>query len=146
MRDTTIKDDQYVPNLTADVVASFVSYNSLNPRDLAPLVGAVAAAFQAMVGSPDPEAPAALVPAVPINKSVTPSLIYCLENGKGYKSLKRHLWTAYEMTPEQYRAKWNLPADYPMVAPEYSAIRSALAVSAGLGRLSGAGRSKATSK
>src|SRR5690606_26204783 len=73
-------------------------------------------------------------PAVPIKKSVTPDFIICLEDGKKFKSLKRHLATHYNLTPEQYREKWGLPRDYPMVAPSYSAKRSALAKSAGLGR------------
>jgi predicted transcriptional regulator len=74
------------------------------------------------------------VPAVPIRKSVTPEAIICLEDGKSFKSLKRHLSSKFDMTPEQYRTKWGLPADYPMVAPAYAEARSALAKSMGLGR------------
>jgi predicted transcriptional regulator len=77
----------------------------------------------------------ALTPAVTIKKSVTPEFIICLEDGKKFKSLKRHLGSAYNLTPEQYRAKWGLPHDYPMVAPAYAATRSALAKSLGLGQL-----------
>lgn len=73
-------------------------------------------------------------PAVPIEKSVTDDLIYCLENGKGYKTLKRHLWSSYGLTPEAYRKKWNLPKDYPLVAPNYSKRRAATAKEIGLGR------------
>ncbi len=73
-------------------------------------------------------------PAVPIEESVTDDLIYCLENGKGYKTLKRHLWSSYGLTPEAYRKKWNLPKDYPLVAPNYSKRRSATAKEIGLGR------------
>ena len=83
-----------------------------------------------------PAAPAAepLIPAVSIRKSVTPDAIICLEDGKSFKSLKRHLSSKYDLTPEQYRTKWGLPADYPMVAPAYAEARSALAKSIGLGR------------
>jgi predicted transcriptional regulator len=75
-----------------------------------------------------------LIPAVPVKKSVTPDFIICLDDGKSFKSLKRHLRTTYDMTPEQYRAKWNLPADYPMVAPNYAKARSELAKTMGLGQ------------
>lgn len=80
-----------------------------------------------------PVAPVELVPAVPIRKSVTPEYIVCLEDGKKFKSLKRHLRTHFNMTPDEYRQKWGLPADYPMVAPNYSATRSKLAKDSGLG-------------
>ena len=83
-----------------------------------------------------------LSPAVPIRKSVTPDYIVCLEDGKKLKMLKRHLRTAYSLTPEQYRAKWGLPADYPMVAPNYAAQRSAFAKKIGLGRKPGARRGR----
>lgn len=80
------------------------------------------------------EGPVALVPAVPVKKSVTPDAIICLEDGKRFKSLKRHLRTRYDMTPEQYRVRWGLPSDYPMVAPNYAAARSELAKNMGLGQ------------
>jgi predicted transcriptional regulator len=138
-------DDRSLLLKTANVVASFVSYNSLNAGALAELVSTVHSTFQALnsqseagLSAPTP------APAVPINRSITPDLIYCLENGKGYRMLKRHLWTAYGMTPDQYRQKWGLPADYPMVAPGYSVVRSALAISAGLGASGRATRSNAT--
>ena len=73
-------------------------------------------------------------PPVPIKRSITPEYLICLEDGKKFKSLKRHLGTQYQMTPDQYRAKWNLPADYPMVAPKYAAVRSRLAKQMGLGQ------------
>jgi len=133
MDDAFEHDDRSLLPLTANVVASFISYNSLNTSELAELVGTVHATFRNLNGKSEPEVSAS-IPAVPIKKSVTPDLIYCLENGKGYRMLKRHLWTAYGMTPDQYRQKWDLPADYPMVAPGYSVVRSALAVTAGLGR------------
>lgn len=138
-------DDRSLLLKTANVVASFVSYNSLNAGALAELVSTVHSTFQALdsqsasgLSAPTP------TPAVPINRSITPDLIYCLENGRGYRMLKKHLWTAYGMTPDQYRQKWNLPAGYPMVAPAYSVVRSALAVTAGLGR--GGNTQRATAK
>ncbi|WP_336802174.1 MucR family transcriptional regulator [Kaistia sp. MMO-174] len=135
-------DDESLLALTADVVASFVSYNSLSTKALPALIGDVHAALRALkrglraptssrvVSEYTSSAP---VPALPIADSVTPELIYCLENGRGFRTLKKHLRSAYGMTPDQYREKWNLPADYPMVAPAYSVVRSAWAVSGGLG-------------
>ena len=100
------------------------------------------ASLQKLTGSSEPERTPA-VPAVPIKKSVTPDYIISLEDGRKFKSLKRHLSAHYGMTPDDYRAKWNLPSDYPMVAPNYAATRSALAKTMGLGRKPGA---KATPK
>lgn len=97
------------------------------------LIADVRKALVAPLEEPKPE-PVKLEPAVPIRRSITPDLIFCLEDGKGFKSLKRHLSSHYGMTPEQYREKWCLPADYPMVAPNYSAKRSQLAKDNGLGR------------
>ena len=97
------------------------------------LIADVRKALTATLIEPKPE-PVDLAPAVPVRKSVTPDAIICLEDGKAFKSVKRHLSSHYGMTPEQYRAKWNLPADYPMVAPNYSATRSKLAKENGLGR------------
>ena len=90
------------------------------------------------LGTPAPEPEIELKPAVPIKKSITDDHIICLEDGKKLKMLKRHLKTAYDMTPEDYRAKWNLPPDYPMVAPNYAAKRQELAKKIGLGRKKGA--------
>jgi len=119
--------------LTADVVSAYVSNNPVPVGDLPGLIAQVHAALTGIVGSVSPEVEP-LKPAVPIRKSVTPDYIVCLEDGKKFKSLKRHLSTRYGMTPEEYRAKWGLPADYPMVAPSYAATRSALAKTMGLGR------------
>lgn len=118
--------------LTADVVSAYVSHNPVPSADLPSLINEVYAALVS-AGAREVE-PAALRPAVPIKRSVTPDYIISLEDGKKFKSLKRHLMTRYGMTPEDYRAKWGLPADYPMVAPNYAAARSALAKSTGLGR------------
>ncbi|WP_192181708.1 MucR family transcriptional regulator [Mesorhizobium amorphae] len=119
--------------LTADVVSAYVSNNPVPVGDLPALIGQVHAALKGTAGSVSEE-PEALKPAVPIKKSVAPDYIICLEDGKKFKSLKRHLSTHYGLTPDAYRAKWGLSADYPMVAPNYAAARSALAKTMGLGR------------
>ncbi|RAZ72895.1 MucR family transcriptional regulator [Mesorhizobium atlanticum] len=119
--------------LTADVVSAYVSNNPVPLSELAALIGQVHVALKATLGAA-PETAEPLTPAVPIKKSVTPDYIISLEDGKKFKSLKRHLATHYGLTPDEYRAKWGLPADYPMVAPNYAATRSALAKSLGLGR------------
>jgi predicted transcriptional regulator len=121
-------------DLAAEIVSAFVSNNSVTTAELPGLIASVHAALARLaagaVEQPKPE----LKPAVPIKKSVTPDQIICLEDGKRFKSLKRHLRTAYSMTPDEYRAKWGLPSDYPMVAPNYAAARSALAKNMGLGQ------------
>ncbi|RUU25157.1 MAG: MucR family transcriptional regulator [Mesorhizobium sp.] len=119
--------------LTADIVSAYVSKNPVPLGELPALIGQVHAALKGTVGG-SPAEPEALKPAVPIKKSVTPDYIISLEDGKKFKSLKRHLSTHYGLTPDEYRAKWGLPADYPMVAPNYAAARSALAKTIGLGR------------
>ncbi|RWB25222.1 MucR family transcriptional regulator [Mesorhizobium sp.] len=120
--------------LTADVVSAYVSNNPIPVGDLPALIVQVHAALKGTAGSVSAEEPEALKPAVPIKKSVTADYIICLDDGKKFKSLKRHLSTHYGVTPDEYRAKWRLPADYPMVAPNYAAARSALAKTMGLGR------------
>lgn len=119
--------------LTADIVAAHVSNNSVAVSDLPLLIANVHGAL-AGLGSkaPEPEAKKQ-EPAVSIRSSIKPDYIVCLEDGKKLKMLKRHLMTHYQMTPEQYRAKWNLPADYPMVAPNYAEQRRSLAKKIGLG-------------
>jgi predicted transcriptional regulator len=122
--------------LTTSVVSAYVSNNNVQPSDLVDLIASTYSALARLGGEPAPAPVAALVPAVPIRKSVTPDAIICLEDGKKFKALKRHLRTAFDMTPEQYRTKWGLPVDYPMVAPAYAEARSALAKAIGLGRKS----------
>lgn len=121
-------------SMTADIVAAYVANNAVPASELPSLIttvhAAMAAASSGSVAEPEPEA---LKPAVPIRKSVTPDAIICLEDGKSFKSLKRHLMTKYGLSPADYRAKWGLPSDYPMVASNYAASRSALAKSMGLG-------------
>ncbi|MEE4016062.1 MucR family transcriptional regulator [Roseibium sp. FZY0029] len=120
--------------LTSDIVSSYVSNNTVAAADLAGLIASVHKALvSAAQKTQEPEV-VEVVPAVPIKKSVGGDFIICLEDGKKFKSLKRHLRTHYDLTPEEYRAKWNLPADYPMVAPNYAAARSELAKQMGLGQ------------
>jgi predicted transcriptional regulator len=126
--------------LAAKVVAAYVSYNPLPKSDLPALILAVHSAVERLRGGPEPALSEAEVkaPAVPVRRSVTPGYLICLEDGKHFKSLRRHL-TLLGMTPEQYREKWNLPSAYPMVAANYAARRSALAKKIGLGRKRKAG-------
>jgi MucR family transcriptional regulator, transcriptional regulator of exopolysaccharide biosynthesis len=120
--------------LTAEIVSAYVSNNSVPASDISNLINQVHAALT-RVSSGQGEAPAeSLKPAVSVKKSITPEYIVCLEDGKKFKSLKRHLRTQYNMTPEQYRDKWGLAPDYPMVAPNYAQARSQLAKKMGLGQ------------
>ena len=120
-------------NLAAEIVSAFVSNNSIPQSELLVLIGNVHATLARIASGTAPAFHEELKPPVPIKRSITPDFIISLEDGKQYKSLKRHLRTAYNMTPEQYRAKWGLPVDYPMVAPNYAKKRSELAKSMGLG-------------
>ena len=120
--------------LTANIVSAYVSNNPTAAGDIAALINLVhSALLQVSVGQAD-AASEPLRPAVSVKKSVTPDHLVCLEDGKKFKSLRRHLRSRYNMTPEQYREKWGLPADYPMVAPNYAAARSRLAKQMGLGQ------------
>src|SRR2546421_7077898 len=120
--------------LTAEFVSAYVSNNPVPAGDLSALINQVHSALT-RVSSGNGELPTEpLKPAVSVKKSITPDYIVCLEDGKKFKSLKRHLRTQYKMTPEQYREKWALPPDYPMVAPNYAAARSQLAKQMGLGQ------------
>ena len=120
--------------LTANIVSAYVSNNTVPATDIPGLINQVHAALVRVSGG-HAEAPSdALKPAVPVKKSITPEYIVCLEDGKKFKSLKRHLRTQYNITPEQYREKWGLAPDYPMVAPNYAAARSQLAKQMGLGQ------------
>ncbi len=120
--------------LTADIVSAYVSNNSIQSTDLPALISEVHTAMHQTLGGPAEPEPEPQKPAVSIKKSVTPDYIICLDDGKKFKSLKRHIRTDYDMTPEDYRAKWGLPYDYPMVAPNYAKARSMLAKKMGLGR------------
>ena len=129
--DTQDNDDTLI-TLTADIVAAHVSNNSVSVNDLALLISNVHGALATLTGtSSAPEV--RLEPKVPIRSSVKPDYIVCLEDGKRLKMLKRHLMTHYQMTPDQYRQKWGLASDYPMVSPNYAEQRRALAKAIGLG-------------
>lgn len=135
-------DHQELIALTADIVSSHVTNNTVAVGDLPQLIRNVHDAL-AGLATPAPEPEVELVPAVSIRSSVKPDYIVCLEDGKKLKMLKRHLMTSYGLTPDVYRAKWGLPADYPMVAPNYAAARSSLAKSLGLGRKAAAAEAAA---
>ncbi len=132
-----MNDSSDTPNyleLTADIVSAYVSNNSVTANDLPALIGEVHAALGRLTGKVEDAPVEVQKPAISVRKSITPDYIICLEDGKKFKSLKRHLRTQYNMTPEQYREKWGLPADYPMVAPNYAEARSKLAKEMGLGQ------------
>ena len=143
----TLKIDTMIDK-TTEITVAFLAHNTVRTEELPSLIQSIRSALFSNFGanaalptaSPQIQAnveeaiPVRTVPAVPIKKSVTADFIICLEDGKHFKSLKRHLRTSFNMSPEQYRAKWNLPLEYPMVAPNYAATRSTLAKSTGLGR------------
>jgi predicted transcriptional regulator len=120
--------------MTAEIVSAYVANSTVKPDELPALIRQAHDALKGISNGPAEEPAAPAIPAVPVKKSVTPDAIVCLEDGKKFKSLKRHLRTKYDLSPEQYRAKWGLPRDYPMVAPNYAAARSALAKQMGLGQ------------
>ena len=120
--------------LTANIVSAYVSNNAVAASDISGLISQVHAALLRVTTGQGETSSEPLKPAVPIKRSITPEHIVCLEDGKKFKSLKRHLRTQYNMTPEQYREKWGLAVDYPMVAPNYAAARSQLAKQMGLGQ------------
>ena len=120
--------------MTADIVSAYVGNNTVSAETLPSLIANIHAALsQVTTGAVEPE-PEPKEPAVPIRKSIAPDYLICLEDGRKFKSLKRHLRTKYDMSPEEYSTKWGLPKDYPMVAPNYAKARSELAKSMGLGQ------------
>jgi predicted transcriptional regulator len=130
---TSGSDAEYFASLAAEVVAAFVSHNSVPVAELPALIGSVHAALTGIEAGKTNPATSPLTPAVSVRKSISPDYLICLDDGRKFKSLRRHL-AGLGMTPDQYRAKWNLPHDYPMVAPNHSAARSALAKKIGLGQ------------
>ena len=120
--------------MTAKIVSAYVGHNSVPSSEIANLISQVHAALKRVSGGQVQPSAEPLKPAVPVKRSISSDYIVCLEDGKKFKSLKRHLRTQYNMTPEQYREKWALPPDYPMVAPNYAAARSQLAKQMGLGQ------------
>lgn len=131
--DEAMQQDSLI-ELTADIVAAYVSNNSVAASELSSLIGNVHNALNRTSAGAAQSEPEPLKPALPIKKSVTPDFIVCLEDGKKFKSLKRHLRTHFQLTPDEYREKWSLPSDYPMVAPNYARARSSLAKEMGLGQ------------
>ncbi len=121
-------------DLTADIVSAYVANNSVSAGEIPALINQVYSALLRVASGSVEVSAEPLKPAVSVKKSVTPDYIVCLDDGKKFKSLKRHLRTQYNVTPEQYRDKWGLPPDYPMVAPNYAAARSQLAKQMGLGQ------------
>ena len=119
--------------LTAEIVSAYVSNNTVVASDLPGLISDVHHALSRATNNSAPMEREELRPAIAVKRSVTPDYIICLEDGKKFKSLKRHLRTHYNLSPEEYREKWGLPHDYPMVAPNYAAARSELAKKMGLG-------------
>jgi predicted transcriptional regulator len=130
--------------MTAEVVAAYVSNNTLGTGQLGDVIHAVYNSLRSLDGQIVEILPEASKPAVPVRKSITPEYLVCLEDGKKLKMLKRHLRSTYNLSPDEYRAKWGLPPDYPMVAPKYAQQRSDFAKKIGLGRGTGrrAGRAK----
>ncbi len=129
-----MEDKSEIIEMTADIVAAYVGANSVPASDLPSLIQSVHRALAGVAAGADVAEAAPREPAVPVKKSITPEYLVCLEDGRKFKSLKRHLRTKYNMSPEDYRAKWALPKDYPMVAPSYAKARSELAKQMGLGQ------------
>jgi len=137
-KETEVMEDQSIESnellsLAAEIVCSHVSNNTVAVSDVSALIEQVYATLSRLSQQDGASEAARPEPAVPVKKSITPEYIVCLEDGKKLKMLKRHLKTAYDMTPEQYRERWGLPADYPMVAPNYASQRRSLAKKIGLG-------------
>ena len=120
--------------MTADIVSAYVGNNSVTAADLPSLIQSIHRALSGVSGAPEPVEVAPKEPAVPVKRSIQQDFLICLEDGRKFKSLKRHLRTKYNLSPEEYRTKWNLPKDYPMVAPAYAQARSDLAKKMGLGQ------------
>jgi predicted transcriptional regulator len=139
----TVAEEELL-RMTAEVVAAYVRNNSLPTGQLGDVITAVYQSLRSLEGKGSEAKAEPLKPAVPIRKSITADYLICLEDGKKLKMLKRHLRSTYNMTPDDYRQKWSLPADYPMVAPTYAAQRSAFAKKIGLGR--GTGRQSAAKR
>lgn len=132
--DKTLKDN--VMKMAVDIVSAYVSNNPLPSAQITEVIRTVYGTLDSLSIAPTDVREEAPRPAVPVKKSVTPDYLICLEDGKKLKMLKRHLRTNYGMTPEEYKAKWGLPADYPIVAPNYASQRSEFAKKIGLGRKS----------
>jgi predicted transcriptional regulator len=128
------KNSSQLLDLTTKIVSAYAAKAALTPAELIDVISSVSGALSQLTTAKEATPPSEQAPAVPIKKSVSADFIICLEDGKKMKMLKRHLKSAYGITPAEYRAKWNLPWDYPMVAPNYAATRSRLAKKIGLGK------------
>ena len=129
-----MEDKPELLEMTADIVSAYVGNNSVSAEALPTLIASIHAALSGVSAGPVEPEPEPKEPAVPIRKSIAPDYLICLEDGRKFKSLKRHLRTKYDMSPEEYRTKWGLAKDYPMVAPNYAKARSDLAKQMGLGQ------------
>src|SRR3984885_10822630 len=127
-------DKSEIIEMTADIVSAYVGNNSVSASELPSLIQSVHRAVAGVSNGAEAVEATPKEPAVPVKRSITPDHLVCLEDGRKFKSLKRHLRTKYNMSPEDYRAKWGLPKDYPMVAPNYARARSDLAKQMGLGQ------------
>jgi predicted transcriptional regulator len=127
-------DKSEIIEMTADIVSAYVGNNSVSAGELPSLIQSVHRALAGVSNGTETVETTPKEPAVPVKRSITPDHLVCLEDGRKFKSLKRHLRTKYNMSPEDYRAKWGLPKDYPMVAPNYAKARSELAKQMGLGQ------------
>ena len=127
-------DKSEIIEMTADIVSAYVGNNTVATADLPNLIQSIHRALTGVAAGADTVEVAPKEPAVPLKRSITPDFLVCLEDGRKFKSLKRHLRTKYNMSPEEYRAKWGLAKDYPMVAPNYTKARSELAKQMGLGQ------------
>jgi len=134
MEPSVMDEKSEVIEMTADIVSAYVGNNTIATSDLPALIQSIHRALSNITGGAEPAEAAPKEPAVPVRRSITPDYLICLEDGRKFKSLKRHLRIQYNLSPEQYREKWGLPPDYPMVAPAYAKARSALAKQMGLGQ------------
>ena len=129
-----MEEKSEIIEMTADIVSAYVGNNSVSAADLPSLIQSVHRALSGVTAGAEAVEPPPKEPAVPVRRSIQPDFLICLEDGRKFKSLKRHLRTKYNLSPEEYRAKWSLPKDYPMVAPNYAKARSDLAKQMGLGQ------------
>jgi predicted transcriptional regulator len=134
MEPPAMEDKSAIIEMTTDIVSAYVGNNSVSANDIPALIQSVHKALSGVATGVETVEVAPKEPAVPVKRSITPDFLICLEDGRKFKSLKRHLRTKYDMSPEEYRAKWGLAKDYPMVAPNYAKARSDLAKQMGLGQ------------
>ena len=144
-------EDEYITEeqlleMTTQIVSAYVGNNTISSENLSDVIGSVHNSLKNLNGGTVEAEPEPVKPAVPVRRSITPDYLVCLEDGKRLKMLKRHLRTTYGMSPDDYRAKWGLPSDYPMVSPNYAAQRSEFAKKIGLGKVGQERRKRAAKK